>query len=335
MLAKTCCVTYPLDIWLVFRTDKLSSQVLGRARATVTPKGFSENNHIRTEPAGSKAGAFFSIEKGWRLFLSQPVFPASLAYVMLYFNVVLGPGSLMTAFLTQRGMEASSIGLFRAACAVTGFLATFTSVPLIARLGVLKTGAVSLLMQAGSLGLAVFAYMATPFGHKGSLNLFLICVVASRLGYWMYDVVDTQIFQTATPESQAGIIGATELALCSFAELVMLSLAIVAEDVSNFGSLAVLSTIAVAGSAAVYCNWIAKPTSDQVQLFPEEFEGVNGVSSRERKTSPREELEGDELDVERWRDRWETWDGRDIGGSNNWGECVGHHSSVLMSAAPL
>lgn len=37
--------------------------------------------------------------------MQQPVLPASLAYVLLCFNVVLAPGGLMTAFLTQHGMD--------------------------------------------------------------------------------------------------------------------------------------------------------------------------------------------------------------------------------------
>lgn len=44
-----------------------------------------------------------AIKHGWKEYVQQPVLPASLAYVLLYFNVVLTPGSLMTAFLTQRG----------------------------------------------------------------------------------------------------------------------------------------------------------------------------------------------------------------------------------------
>lgn len=44
-----------------------------------------------------------TIKLGWKEYMQQPVLPASLAYVLLYFNVVLAPGSLMTAFLTQRG----------------------------------------------------------------------------------------------------------------------------------------------------------------------------------------------------------------------------------------
>lgn len=45
-----------------------------------------------------------AIKLGWMEYLQQPVLPASLAYVFLYFNVVLAPGGLMTAFLTQSGM---------------------------------------------------------------------------------------------------------------------------------------------------------------------------------------------------------------------------------------
>lgn len=45
-----------------------------------------------------------AIKLGWKEYMQQPVLPASLAYVLLYFNVVLTPGSLMTAYLTQSGI---------------------------------------------------------------------------------------------------------------------------------------------------------------------------------------------------------------------------------------
>lgn len=44
-----------------------------------------------------------AIKHGWDEYMQQPVLPASLAYVLLCFNVVLAPGGLMTAFLTQHG----------------------------------------------------------------------------------------------------------------------------------------------------------------------------------------------------------------------------------------
>lgn len=55
---------------------------------------------------------FEAIKLGWKEYMQQPVLPASLAYVLLCFNVVLGPGSLMTAFLTQRGIYSSLRAIF-------------------------------------------------------------------------------------------------------------------------------------------------------------------------------------------------------------------------------
>ena len=40
----------------------------------------------------------------WRSYFSQPVLPASLALIMLYFNASLSPGGLMTAFLSSLGL---------------------------------------------------------------------------------------------------------------------------------------------------------------------------------------------------------------------------------------
>lgn len=44
-----------------------------------------------------------AIKHGWFEYIQQPVLPASLAYVLLYFNVALAPSGLMTAFLTHHG----------------------------------------------------------------------------------------------------------------------------------------------------------------------------------------------------------------------------------------
>lgn len=49
-----------------------------------------------------------AIKHGWLDYMNLPVLPASLAYVLLCFNVVLTPGGLMTSFLTQCGMLLTS-----------------------------------------------------------------------------------------------------------------------------------------------------------------------------------------------------------------------------------
>jgi hypothetical protein len=50
---------------------------------------------------------------GWQVYLRQPIFPASAVYVLLFFNAVLGPGAMMTAFLAARGLSGAASGVFR------------------------------------------------------------------------------------------------------------------------------------------------------------------------------------------------------------------------------
>eukprot|EP00897_Mesotaenium_endlicherianum_P010504 jgi/Mesen1/9482/ME000063S08934 len=336
-------ISLPVLLGLVALTDRLSKGVLQRPRYTaakLAQDALEESNN----PSGSSGfGAFL---RGWKQFLKQPVLPASIAYVLLFFNTVLAPGSLMTSFLTTRGLDVSLVGGFRGACAAMGFLATFVSAPLIARVGVLKAGAVALTFQSVMLAASVLLYFLTPDtsqlallcflvlvvsrldvslvgGFRGAcaamgflatfvsapliarvgvlkagavaltfqsvmlaasvllyfltpdtsqlaLLCFLVLVVLSRLGLWTYDVVDAQIFQTAIPVSQANIVGTTEVALASLAELVMLAVAIVAHDVSYFGGLAALSMASVLGATLIYWRWLGSRNADQRRLFPNE-----------------------------------------------------------------
>jgi hypothetical protein len=82
-----------------------------------------------------------------------------------------------------------------------------------------------------------------------------------------YDVVGTQIVQTGVPASKANLIGGMEVSIGSLAELVMLAMAIIANDVSNFSFLAILSVSSVAGAAWVFCRWLSNPTDNQRELF--------------------------------------------------------------------
>ena len=82
-----------------------------------------------------------------------------------------------------------------------------------------------------------------------------------------YDVVGTQILQTGIPAAKANLIGTTEVSIASLAEFVMLGVAIIANDVSHFGFLAMLSVSSVAGAAWMFCQWLANPTDEHRRLF--------------------------------------------------------------------
>lgn len=244
--------TVPVVLVLTWLTNKLSSGVLNRTKS-----------HDAEVTVKIGVGA---IKHGWMEYLQQPVLPASLAYVLLYFNVLM-PGGLMTAFLTQRGLNPSIVGGFSGLCAFMGVAATFISANLVRRLGMLKAGAAGLIFQAFLLTIAVAVYWSGSLSQQTPLLFFLCLIVLSRLGHMSYDVVGTQILQTGIPSSKANLIGTTEASVASLAEFVMLGVAIIANDVSHFGFLAMLSLFSAVGAAWMFCRWLVNPTEEQRSLF--------------------------------------------------------------------
>ncbi|KAF7805047.1 solute carrier family 40 member 3, chloroplastic [Senna tora] len=256
----------PVTIVLTFLTNKLSTGVLDRSKSSHTCcTAFTENSGPHTDSIVFKG--LEAIKLGWKEYLRQPVLPASLAWVLLYFNVVLTPGSLMTAFLTQRGLHPSIIGGFSGLCAFMGVAATFVSSTLVKQFGILKAGAVGLVFQALLLSMAVAVYWSGSISQQSPLHFFLILVILSRLGHMSYDVVGAQIVQTGIPSSKANLIGTTEVAVASLAESIMLGVAIIANDPSHFGFLAMLSLLSVVGAAWMFCRWLLNPTDEQRNLF--------------------------------------------------------------------
>lgn len=256
----------PVTILLTCLTNKLSTGVLDRPKPPQTCcRIFSEDSAQDADSIVVKG--LEAIKLGWKEYLDQPVLPASLAWVLLYFNIVLTPGSLMTAFLTQHGLSPSIIGGFSGMCAFMGVAATFVSSTLVKQLGILKAGAVGLVFQALLLSMAVAVYWSGSISHQSPLLVFLSLIILSRLGHMSYDVVGAQIIQTGIPSSKANLIGTTEVAVASLAECIMLGVAIIANDLSHFGCLAMLSLLSVVGAAWMFCRWLLNPTDEQKSLF--------------------------------------------------------------------
>uniref|UniRef100_A0A7C9B3A5 Solute carrier family 40 member n=1 Tax=Opuntia streptacantha TaxID=393608 RepID=A0A7C9B3A5_OPUST len=254
----------PVVVSLTWLTDKLSHGVLERAKCSQT---CSESGSGSMDAENLVDMGIGAIKHGWAEYLQQPVLPASIAYVLLYFNIVLTPGGLMTAFLTQRGLNSSIIGAFSGLCAFMGVAATFVSARLVKQLGILKAGAAGLIFQSSLLAVAVAVYWSGSLSQQTPIIFFLCLIVLSRLGHMSYDVIGQQILQTGIPASKANLIGTTEVSVASLAEFVMLGVAIIANDVSHFGYLAVLSLLSVVAAAYVFCLWLMNPTNEQKRLF--------------------------------------------------------------------
>lgn len=162
------------------------------------------------------------------------------------------------------------LGAFGGSSAVMGILATFATPRLVKELGILKAGAVGLVAQSALLGAAVLVFLTGPVSRRGggALFAFLGFIVASRLGHMAYSVIGLQVVQTGNPMGKAKLIGATEIAVASLAELAMMAVAVVARDAAHFGCLAALSAASVTAAAGLYCAWLASSTDELRRLFP-------------------------------------------------------------------
>ena len=209
---------------------------------------------------------------GWKAYFRQPILPSSLTFVLLFFNVALSPGGLITAFLTAKGLDGTGMAIFRGGCAVMGFTGTWVGKKLIQRHGLLDAGRRALLIQAWFLLAATIAYAASLSGPiisdaaRATVNsapsiglvIFSSAVVLSRIGMWSFDMVNAQLFQQHVSQREVASTSAAEMALCSFSELLMLGLAAYVIGPADFRSLIYLSFGAVLAANAVFGNWAKK-----------------------------------------------------------------------------
>ncbi|WVZ96101.1 hypothetical protein U9M48_041782 [Paspalum notatum var. saurae] len=268
--AVSLCVL-PLLVFLGGAMNRLAGGVFDDHPA---PGSLEHGSEQKASAFAAVGEAWATVRRGWSEYVRQPVLPASLAYVLVCFNVALAPGALMTTFLIHHGVSPAVLGAFGGSSAVMGILATFLTPRLVKELGILKAGAVGLVAQSALLGAAVMVFLAGAVSRRGALFAFLGLVVASRVGHMAYSVVGLQVVQTGNPVGKAKLIGATEIAVASLAELAMMAVAaVVARDAAHFGCLAALSAASVAAAAGLFCAWLARPTDRLRRLFPCSYRG--------------------------------------------------------------
>ncbi|RCV15366.1 hypothetical protein SETIT_3G051000v2 [Setaria italica] len=170
----------PLLLFLGGAMNRLADGIFDHS-ASLGPLERSEHGSTHAASALSIRNkvedAWATIRHGWTEYLRQPVLPASLAYVLVCFNVALAPGALMTTFLIHHGVSASVLGAFGGSSAVMGILATFMVPNLVKELGILKAGAAGLIAQSTLLGAAVLVFLTGPVSRQGTLFAFLGLIV--------------------------------------------------------------------------------------------------------------------------------------------------------------
>jgi hypothetical protein len=115
--------------------------------------------------------------------LSQDVFFASFAYVLLYITV-LTPGILITVYLKTKGFQDIVIGVFRGLGAVSGVSVTFITPYLFHWIGPEKGGLVAIWFQFSTLTVGmVFVFV---FDQMWAMYVLLAAIILSRVSMCVY-----------------------------------------------------------------------------------------------------------------------------------------------------
>jgi len=230
-----------------------------------------------------------SLLDSWRLFFRQPSLLPSLALVALFFNTAMAPSGILTAYLIAQGMTGTAAAAFRSLCAGAGLVGIWVGTRVIKRAGIISAGALALLSQAAMCAVAAALFLgytaagqsssqagwsAAATGLPAPLLLFCVFVALSRIGLWMYDMVDAQVFQTMVKPRVAGSVSTVEAALCSLTELVMMGVAVMLTDVEHFWVMVAMSMSAVALSLATYLAWMAQGAGEQYRRSESRLNGA-------------------------------------------------------------
>ncbi|EDV19239.1 uncharacterized protein TRIADDRAFT_1773, partial [Trichoplax adhaerens] len=253
--------------------------------------------------------SFVSLKRGWYTFMQQDVTRAGVSLAILYLTV-LGFNVVTTGYIYARGISEGFVSLARAAGAIFGVLGTYIFQVLRNRMGLVKTGLISLLLQISALMFCVASvftpgsslYQPTIIGKKKvtdaipigkiltvviifsryaiymlichlfyfysvncdslvpsiSIILFMIGIVCSRTGLWMYDLSTTQLFQEHVSEAERGIVGGVQDALNNILDLIQFVLVLILPQIDTFWILILVSVTFIILSLLVYITFAFK-----------------------------------------------------------------------------
>ena len=187
--------------------------------------------------------------KAWPVWLKHPggVPLVSLAYALLYFTALSPHGIPLTAFLASRGgVDPLMLAIFRGAGAAGGILGLSTF-ELVKNSAGLRTASVA------HLGFqTVCVLVAASVFDAGNTELFMVGVVASRIGLYGFDVGFMELQQRNVEEKDRNAVGAVDNALTSIATFGVYACSLHVSSASAWSSLTWASAVSVCFALGVF-----------------------------------------------------------------------------------
>lgn len=165
-------------------------------------------------------------------FGQQPICWAGFSLSLLYLNVVLTFGGIMTAYLVWRGMGMGAIGFWRGVSSAAGLSGTVVYHVMASRVGLVDVGMMSVVFQF----LCLSACYASLFVKNDSVSFAMLIagVCFSRAGLWVFDIAVTQLMQQHIPAPIRGLVGGVQQSLNAFFTLGAFSLGLFLSDPKYF-----------------------------------------------------------------------------------------------------
>lgn len=175
------------------------------------------------------------------VYFSQSICWAGFSLSLLYLNVALTFGNIMTIYLVWRGIDMEVIGLWRGVASAAGLSGTFVY-HLMAndkKIGLVDIGMTSVTFQFLCL-CACYASLFVKDNHT-----FMIMLVGgvcfSRIGLWVFDITVTQLMQLHIPPPIRGLVGGVQQSMNAFFTVIMYVVGLFLSDPSKFYIYAFLS----------------------------------------------------------------------------------------------
>lgn len=187
-----------------------------------------------------------------KVFFDQSICWAGFALSLLYLNVALTFGNIMTVYLVWRGISMNSIGLWRGVANVAGLGGTFVYHFMAneQKVGLVNIGMISVTFQF----LCLCACYLSLFVDDNQMFfiMFVGGVCFSRIGLWVFDISVTQLMQLHVPPPIRGLVGGVQQSMNSFFTVVIYVVGLFLSDPSNFYIYALVSFAGVIFAAVFY-----------------------------------------------------------------------------------
>jgi iron-regulated transporter 1 len=206
--------------------------------------------------------------------LNHPVIITCFSISILYMTI-LTLNTVSVTYLLSKNADLFIISLFRSLSVLTGLSSTYTFSKISFRLGLLKTGLVSIWSQFACVSVVVgsFYCLENENGNFLSVLMFLLGICFSRWGLWTFDLVQQQLLQENIPNNELGVVSGFEIALQNAFQMIAYSFTIFWNNPKDFwipshisGGSVLAAALSFTYYVSVYGN-VAAP--DEERLIPE------------------------------------------------------------------